>query len=60
MCFAYLSRNEVIISQVSLDGVESKRSVGRNRVCSPLVQTSALSDDEGSSSHRYWSGLLTR
>ena len=35
--------NEVIISRASLDGVESERSVGRNRVRSSLVQTSASS-----------------
>ena len=52
--------NEVIISRASLDGVESERSVGRNRVRSSLVQTSASSEDEGSPSHQYWSGLLAR
>ena len=52
--------NEVIISRTSLDGIESERLVGRNRVCSFLVQTSASSNDEGSSSHRYWSALLAR
>ena len=61
-------RNEVIISRASLDGVESERSVGRNRVRSSLVQTSASPSrvywlaGEGSPSvcHRYWSGLLAR
>ena len=52
--------NEVIISRASLDGMESKRLIGRNRVRSSLVQTSASFDDEGSPSHRYWSGLLAR
>ena len=58
--------NEVIISRASLDGVESERSVGRNRVRSSLVQTSASPSrvywlaGEGSPSHRYWSGLLAR
>ena len=52
--------NEVIISRASLDGVESEHLVGCNRVCSSLVQTSALSNDKGSPSYRYWSGLLAR
>ena len=30
LCFVHLLRNEVIISQVSLDGVESEWLVGRN------------------------------
>ena len=45
--------NEVIISQASLDGVESERSFGRNRVCSSLVQTSASFNNKGLPSHRY-------
>ena len=71
LCFVYLSRNEVIISRASLDGIESERSVRRNRACSSLMKTSAWSsllvrvywlDDEGSPliCHRYWSGLLAR
>ena len=52
--------NEIIISQALLDGMESEQSVGYNRVCSSLVQTSASSNDEGSPSHWYWSGLLAR
>ena len=43
LCFVHLSRNEVIISRASLDGVEFERSVGRNRTRSSLVQTSASS-----------------
>ena len=41
-CFAHLSRNEVIISRASLDGMESERSVGRNRARSSLVQDISL------------------
>ena len=41
--YAYLLRNKVIISQASLDGVESKQLVGHNRVHSSLVQMSATS-----------------
>ena len=52
--------NEVIISWASLDGVESERLVGRNRVRSFLVQMSALFDDKISPSHWYWLGLLAR
>ena len=42
LCFVHLSRNEVIISRASLDGVESERLVGRNRAHSSFVQASAL------------------
>ena len=59
---------KIIISQALLNGVESKWSVGRNRVYSSLVQTSASSSrvyrlaGKGSPlvCHRYWSGLLAR
>ena len=37
---------------MSLDGIESERLVGRNRVRSSFVQTSASFNDEGSLSHR--------
>ena len=43
LCFVHLSRNEVITSRVSLDGMEFERLVERNQTCSSLVQTSALS-----------------
>ena len=33
LCFVHLSKNEVIISRVSMDGIESKRLVRRNRAC---------------------------
>ena len=33
----------IIISRTSLDGVKSEKSIRRNRVCSSLMQTSALS-----------------
>ena len=52
--------NEVIISRASLNDVEFEWLFGRNRVCSFFVQTSALSDNEGSPSHWYWSELLAR
>ena len=71
LCFTHLSRNEVIISWASLDGVKSERSVGHNRVRSFLLQMSTSSlvlvrvywlDSKGTSLvfHRYWSGLLAR
>ena len=41
--FVYLLRNEVIISGVSLDGVEFERSIRRNQTRSFLMQTPALS-----------------
>ena len=37
LCFVYLLKNEVIISQASLDGVEFERLVRRNRTCSSLM-----------------------
>ena len=52
--------NEVISSWASIDGVEFERLVRRNQVCSSLMQTSALFNDEGSPSHWYWAGLLAR
>ena len=42
LCFVHLSRNEVIISRASPDGVESEQLIGCNRARSSLVQTSAL------------------
>ena len=41
--FVHLSRNEIIISQTSLDGVEFERLVGRNQTRSFLMQISASS-----------------
>ena len=43
LCFVYLSRNEIIISWASVDGVEFERLVGCKQTCSSLVQTSASS-----------------
>ena len=70
LCFVHLLKNEVIISQSSLDSVESELLVGCNRHSS-LVKTLALSlvlvriywlDDQGSSLvyHWYWLRLLAR
>ena len=61
-------RMRIIISRASLDGVESKWSVGGNRVCSSLVQMSAslsriywLADKSSPLiCHWCWSGLLAR
>ena len=42
LCFIHMLKNEVIISQTSLDGMEFERSVGRNWIRSSLVQISVL------------------
>ena len=43
LCFVHLSKNEIIISRVSLDRVEFDWLVRGNQTRSSLVQTSALS-----------------